>query len=394
MVPEHDFLLGTTACALESTDVLASVLYEHIDRVVELYVYNCISDVVRVVGLLPTYKWPNGTGLLGAEVGTGYLHGLPTSCRQTIGHSIERKVNVVDANNDSLEEDNVQLEPHLEMEVVEDIEQYESDRHVHGSAALGGEGLYGGKNNDDDDHIGLAAPRRTKQPHELGRPVVTTSSPSISSIPPKQQHQPQQHSLRPVPSASVEGGGVMNATTNTMSSAAPVKVPADPILPTGPLVPPTPLTEIDNSSIFDRPQPPPPLQPASVPTTLSSDAATLFSGPPPPQNNDVSASNTSGTFSSQVPPVHETPGHEMVPPEGPSGVVQTHDATVKNNSQSEQNNEDGDDGEGDDEYTDDEEDTDYDDDDEDDEEEEQDKKPRSAGGFIRSFMPAPPKMHY
>jgi len=65
----------------------------HVDQVVELYVYNAESDVVRVVALMPTLSW-GGHGLLGAEVGTGYLHRLPTTCRGTIGQSVERKVRI------------------------------------------------------------------------------------------------------------------------------------------------------------------------------------------------------------------------------------------------------------------------------------------------------------
>jgi hypothetical protein len=368
---------------LESTDVLASVLYEHLDRVVELYVYNSISDVVRVVGLFPTYNWPNGTGLLGAEVGTGYLHRLPKSCQQTIGHSIERKVNVVDANNDSLDEDNVQLEPHLEMEVVEENEQYNSDQNNHGSGTVGGETLYGRNNGDDDDHIGLAAPRRTKQPHELGRPVVATSSPSKSSIPPKQQNQPQSHNVSAVPSASAGRDGEINASTSIPSSAATIPAAANVVLPTDPAASPLLLAGNGNSI----PQPPPILQPARVPTIQSNDAEALFSGPPPTHHN-VASPNTSGMFSPPLPPVMGGGTSGVDPPQG-SAFVQANDSSVKGNSQHEQSNEDGDDQESDEQDTDDEEE--YTDDEE---EEEQDEKPRSATGFIRSFMPAPPKMNY
>lgn len=63
----------------------------HVDRIVEIYVYSSESDVVRVVTLMPTLSW-GGRGLLGAEVGTGYLHRFPKSCRGTDGRSVERKV--------------------------------------------------------------------------------------------------------------------------------------------------------------------------------------------------------------------------------------------------------------------------------------------------------------
>lgn len=91
LVPEKDFLLGTTHQTLDNTTQLATLLQTHQDQVIELYVYNTDSDMVRVVALMPTRSW-GGQGLLGAEVGTGYLHRLPSSVRTTEGKSVERKV--------------------------------------------------------------------------------------------------------------------------------------------------------------------------------------------------------------------------------------------------------------------------------------------------------------
>ena len=94
LVPEKDFILGTTHQTLDSSDSLAELLYQNIDQVVEFYVYNSDSDLVRTVVLMPTYSW-GGEGLLGAEVGTGYLHRLPRHARTTDGASVERKVRYV-----------------------------------------------------------------------------------------------------------------------------------------------------------------------------------------------------------------------------------------------------------------------------------------------------------
>lgn len=91
LVPMKDYLLGTTSASFDSDEILAEVLMVHADRIVELYVYSSESDVVRVVTLMPTFSW-GGKGLLGAEVGTGYLHRFPKSCRDTDGQSVERKV--------------------------------------------------------------------------------------------------------------------------------------------------------------------------------------------------------------------------------------------------------------------------------------------------------------
>ena len=121
LVPSQDYLLGTTTHSFDSTKVLAAVLEAHVDRVVELYVYNTSSDKVRVVALMPTWSW-GGNGLLGAEVGTGYLHRLPGECRTTLGGSVERKVRWVGGSKNGPTSPQLQqaatleLEPQLEME--------------------------------------------------------------------------------------------------------------------------------------------------------------------------------------------------------------------------------------------------------------------------------------
>ena len=91
LTPLTDYLLGTSSVSFDSDQLLAEVLYVHVDRIVEIYVYNSETDVVRVVTLMPTNSW-GGRGLLGAEIGTGYLHGFPKSARLTDGRSVERKV--------------------------------------------------------------------------------------------------------------------------------------------------------------------------------------------------------------------------------------------------------------------------------------------------------------
>lgn len=91
LAPMTDYLLGTTSISFDTDSALAEVLMVHTDRIVEIYVYSSETDLVRVVPLMPTLSW-GGRGLLGAEIGTGYLHGFPKSCRNTDGASVERKI--------------------------------------------------------------------------------------------------------------------------------------------------------------------------------------------------------------------------------------------------------------------------------------------------------------
>ena len=134
MVYKIYFLLGTTHQTLDNVDHMAALLQQNVDKIVELYVYNSKTDMVRVVALMPTLSW-GGRGLLGAEVGTGYLHRLPAAARATAGTSVERKVRYVDNNSTSNNNTNgghdgehgkspsksfgggrLELEPQLEME--------------------------------------------------------------------------------------------------------------------------------------------------------------------------------------------------------------------------------------------------------------------------------------
>ncbi len=95
LVPEVNYLLGTTMESFENEEVLGDVLLENEDQILEVYVYDTITDIVRVVTLLPSVKWGGG-GLLGAEVGRGYLHRLPQACRNTLGKSFERNITPTD----------------------------------------------------------------------------------------------------------------------------------------------------------------------------------------------------------------------------------------------------------------------------------------------------------
>lgn len=91
LVPMTDYLLGTSASSFDNGDALADILTENEDKTLGMYVYNVNTDEVRIVTITPTTSW-GGMGLLGAEIGRGYLHRLPQRCRDTLGISLERKI--------------------------------------------------------------------------------------------------------------------------------------------------------------------------------------------------------------------------------------------------------------------------------------------------------------
>jgi hypothetical protein len=279
LIPMKDFLLGTTVAAFGSTQILATVLEQHIDRVVEIYVYNSDSDIVRVVGLMPSFSW-GGKGLLGAEVGTGYLHRLPNSCRSTIGQSVERKVRWMnkkskdttdtDASKDEhggepTHQTMLEMEPHLEMEVEKDV----NNQHL----------------NPEDV---------TKQPHELGssddeskKKTVESQSNSLSSEtqeaePPNQESVPAVSAAEPTISEAEATSPLAETTASAAPPAAEETAEPQPVATSESLAEP----------------------PIISTATSAEDAAALFSGPPPPTssepNQQPAPSQSSEIHSSKV----------------------------------------------------------------------------------------------
>lgn len=76
-------------CIDSDPDVLEEVLGKNLEQTVDFYVYNTETDTVRTATLMPNLKW-GGRGCLGAEVGHGYLHGLPQKCCKTNGERAQR----------------------------------------------------------------------------------------------------------------------------------------------------------------------------------------------------------------------------------------------------------------------------------------------------------------
>ncbi|DAZ98597.1 TPA: hypothetical protein N0F65_001016 [Lagenidium giganteum] len=84
---DTDFLLGTPEQVFKDSDDLSDEVLDHLDSAFQCYVYSSVDDQVRIVNIEPSTTW-GGSGVLGAEVAHGYLHRLPSSCRQSIGSSV------------------------------------------------------------------------------------------------------------------------------------------------------------------------------------------------------------------------------------------------------------------------------------------------------------------
>jgi len=384
LIPQDDFLLGTTATTLTNTDVLASLLHHHLDRVVELYVYNSTTDLVRVVGLHPTYKWGIGESMLGAAVGTGYLHRLPQSCRTTIGKSVERTVRVEASSNieneggdGELNESNIRMEGTLELEVDED-----------------------GDDDAVDGDVGLASNRwKHVQPHQLGTPQTQT--------PQQQQHQQgDDDGFKPDPPSAVERAAAVVAQQqqhyqNEQHHQQPLAFPAadnklprraptitqqqqqqqpeqqqQPPLVSNAFPPPPPVPEQQQQQPFP---PPPPLlkniQEREVPPSVADAApikpkraqSAMKQYPPPPSSPSPSASmpqSSPPTPTVVFPPPPPPPGPKSPDPPAEGDVYESEEG-------SEYTDEEGS------EYTDD---------------EDVPEAPKSGGFF--GFMAPPPKMEF
>ena len=196
LVENHDYLLGTTAESFDSISTLSSVLHRHVDRVVEIYVYNTDSDVVRVVALMPTWTW-GGNGLLGAELGTGYLHRLPSSSRNTTGSSVERKVRWVgmkpkhpfEQKEFSEQKETLEVEPQLEMEVVDSEAPHEDTHKTVQQVANHRIGNQPDRSSDrvsktraGDQSSDIAPPLRANTEDALKEPMIAAMSEPTSGV--------------------------------------------------------------------------------------------------------------------------------------------------------------------------------------------------------------------
>jgi hypothetical protein len=81
-----DFLLGTPEIIFLDLDDLFDIVKMSTGRKIQMYVYSLASDTVRLTVIKPRHNW-GGEGVLGCDVGQGYLHCLPTNSTLTEGRT-------------------------------------------------------------------------------------------------------------------------------------------------------------------------------------------------------------------------------------------------------------------------------------------------------------------
>ncbi|KAG0018911.1 Golgi reassembly-stacking protein 2 [Entomortierella chlamydospora] len=82
-----DYIIGTPLGVTRGEGDLYELIEEHIGEPLPLHVYNADTDQVREVVIVPNEDW-GGEGLLGCDVGYGYLHRLPNG---PIRHQDEKR---------------------------------------------------------------------------------------------------------------------------------------------------------------------------------------------------------------------------------------------------------------------------------------------------------------
>ncbi|CAH8864745.1 unnamed protein product [Trichobilharzia szidati] len=75
--PYTDYIIGANS-VLNSRDDFFDLIDASDGHVIQLYVYNSESDSCREIHLKPDSNW-GGNGLLGCDIGYGYLHRIPTT---------------------------------------------------------------------------------------------------------------------------------------------------------------------------------------------------------------------------------------------------------------------------------------------------------------------------
>lgn len=77
LIAQTDYILGTPINAFTTFNIFRETISDYIDQPLPVYVYNADKAEVRLVEIKPSSQW-EGDGVLGCQVGDGYLHHIPS----------------------------------------------------------------------------------------------------------------------------------------------------------------------------------------------------------------------------------------------------------------------------------------------------------------------------
>ena len=255
-LPSTDYILGDSqGKALKNDETLKEMLECYENEVLELYVYNSENDTVRIVTIVPTLEWVDDEGrdggsyygLLGAEIGRGYLHGIPGKCRHTHGIGLMRSVD--NFNRDDNDYDDYD---HDDGHANEDLNERFSQLKV--------------QHEKENDNTQNDTTKTNNISPKISPEITNNKQMSMSSL----------TSPEPIPNGTL--------VVPLLSLSSP--------LPSSPPPPPPPPTPSSPSSLPPPSPPPTPIEVSSptvsLPTTVSSPSneKVALENNPPPLNND------------------------------------------------------------------------------------------------------------
>eukprot|EP01114_Cavostelium_apophysatum_P023852 TRINITY_DN9119_c0_g1_i2.p1 TRINITY_DN9119_c0_g1~~TRINITY_DN9119_c0_g1_i2.p1 ORF type:complete len:356 (+),score=60.92 TRINITY_DN9119_c0_g1_i2:46-1113(+) len=75
--PRTDYIVGTPDVLFNDSEDFYTLISSNEGKSIPIYVYSTVSDSIRLTSIVPNQNW-GGTGSLGADIGFGLLHRIPT----------------------------------------------------------------------------------------------------------------------------------------------------------------------------------------------------------------------------------------------------------------------------------------------------------------------------
>eukprot|EP00164_Ancoracysta_twista_P003443 GFYU01004594.1.p1 GENE.GFYU01004594.1~~GFYU01004594.1.p1 ORF type:complete len:236 (-),score=40.36 GFYU01004594.1:198-905(-) len=79
--PFTDYIVGTPEFLFKNEDDLFQLVKNNMGSAIKMFVYSTRTETVREVEVTPDATW-GGSGSLGCDVGSGYLHRIPTERKE------------------------------------------------------------------------------------------------------------------------------------------------------------------------------------------------------------------------------------------------------------------------------------------------------------------------